>query len=194
MWQQSSGAAAGALEARRWRWRQDGGRHAETRRYHVTSQSMLGDLIMCGIVVFVVGCVSFVIAQQLSQSRLVDFIESGFTPTSQLTSATTLTPSDATSSGRTRRKREIRWRERRLGVGRPCAAAAAERHADITFGERGTERGVARRGRHLYLAHPGRARRFGTAHINLARRWAAAQQRQHHARAYSREQWRMEVV
>ena len=65
-------------------------------------------------------------------------------------------------------------------------AAETQRHGVTTFGARGTKRGVARSGRHLYLAHFGRARYFGTAHVNPARRWAAALRRPHHARAYSR--------
>jgi hypothetical protein len=40
-------------------------------------------------------------------------------------------------------------------------AADTQRHGDTTFGARGTERGVARSGRHLYLAHFGRARHSG---------------------------------
>ena len=39
--------------------------------------------------------------------------------------------------------------------------AEKQRHGVITFGARGTERGVARSGRHLYLAHFGRARHSG---------------------------------
>ena len=39
---------------------------------------MLGDLIVCSILVFVVGCLSREPAQLLSQSRLVDLIDNGF--------------------------------------------------------------------------------------------------------------------
>ena len=39
---------------------------------------MLGDLIVCGILVFVDGCMSHQPAQLLSQSKLVDPIENGF--------------------------------------------------------------------------------------------------------------------
>ena len=40
-------------------------------------------------------------------------------------------------------------------------AAETQRHGVTTFGARGTKRGVARSGRHLYLAHFGRARHSG---------------------------------